>query len=458
MMALRLNEIVRTVRGRLARDECATASDAALLERFRNSRDEEAFAELVRRHGPMVLGVCRRLLRNADDADDAFQATFLVLVRRESAVRQLSSVGSWLYGVARRTALEARRAAARRRVKEAGAMRGSTVAGDPCDDLRDALDEEIERLPEKYRAPLVLCDLEGKTRKEAARHLGWPEGTVASRLALARKTLRGRLSRRGLALPGGVLAVVATSEEGSAAVSPTLVGSTVRAATGRALVSSGVSALVKGVLTNMLLKKLKTGLLVTAVVGVVAAGGNIFHGGFGMVARAADDGKPRSALEELRHENELLKTNLHVLLEKVHAQETELAALQTRFVTADHVHDLQAEQFTIVGPGRMQLKLKDGKEEAKRRDASQPAPKTEATSAGIQGGVTVDVLGASVNPKGPEGTKPTLQGFVFVADAPLLRAEEAMKTLREARDEKARKQAIQQLEAALAIMKSHHGE
>src|SRR5262245_38390161 len=150
MATARLHEVIGKLRGRLARDECAAAPDASLLGRFLTCRDEESFAELVRRHGAMVYGVCRRLLRNPHDAEDAFQATFLVLVRKGAAVRHQHSIGSWLYGVARRTALEARRAAARRRVKEAGAMPGSATEADARDDLREVLDQEIERLPEKF--------------------------------------------------------------------------------------------------------------------------------------------------------------------------------------------------------------------------------------------------------------------------------------------------------------------
>ncbi len=456
MTTLRLNEVIRKLRRRLARDECAAATDADLLERFRACRDEEAFAELVRRHGPMVLGVCRRLLRNADDADDAFQATFLVLVRRGSAVRQLGSVGSWLYGVARRTALEARRSAARRRVKEAGAMRGSAVAGDPCDDLRDALDEEIERLPEKYRAPLVLCDLEGKTRKEAARQLGWPEGTVASRLALARKTLGGRLSRRGLALPGGVVALAAGGEAAPAAVPPALVGSTVRVAAGRTIVSSGVAALVKGVLTTMLLKKLKTGLLIALVVGVLGAGGNIFRGALGTEARAADESKARSPIDDLRHENELLRLNLHVLLEKVHAQESELLALKSRAGTTTHAQSgakisAQDLQLHVKAPVQVQVPAVqlDGQKFITVDTIGNVA--VDPTVNASQKSLTVEFLGG---PK--DGAKANVHDVIIVPD-PVQRAEAALKGLREAKDEKSRQRAVRELEASLAIMKAHHG-
>src|SRR5205085_417873 len=162
---------------------------------------------LVDRHGPMVLSVCRRVLGNAHDAEDAFQAAFLVLVRRARKILRRESVGSWLHGVAYRTALKARTAALRRLVKEK-----QTAAGQAVDDrsdivwreLRPILDEEIDRLPEKYRLPLVLCYLEGKTNAEVARQLRWPKGTVATRLARAREQLRRRLTRRGAVLSAGL--------------------------------------------------------------------------------------------------------------------------------------------------------------------------------------------------------------------------------------------------------------
>src|SRR5262249_22697344 len=147
----------------------------------------------------MVLGVCRRILRHEQDAEDAFQATFLVLVRKAASLRSPRTLANWLHGVARRTALEARSSAAKRRAKEAALLPRSVMPDDPWDDLRAVLDQELEQLAEKYRIAVVLCDLEGKTRKEVARQLGWAEGTVASRLARGRGILARRLARRGFA-------------------------------------------------------------------------------------------------------------------------------------------------------------------------------------------------------------------------------------------------------------------
>jgi RNA polymerase sigma factor (sigma-70 family) len=199
MATVRLSQVVRRLRGVLSAREAAGPTDADLWERYVRGRDEAAFEALVRKHGPMVLGVCRRLLRNEQDTEDAFQATFLVLVRKAASLRSPCALANWLHGVARRTALEARSSAAKRRAKEAAVPPRSTTPGGPGDDLRPALDQELGRLAEKYRVVVVLCDLEGKTRREAARQLGWAEGTVASRLARGRGILAERLARRGFA-------------------------------------------------------------------------------------------------------------------------------------------------------------------------------------------------------------------------------------------------------------------
>ena len=168
-----------------------TTDDGSMLERFAVQGEEAAFQTLVERHGPLVLGVCRRILGDEHDAEDAFQATFLVLARRAGSIRKQSSVASWLYGVALRVASKARVSAARRRT---GQLPTEDVPAAPNMDLavrelRAVLDEELNRLAEKYRAPLVLCYLEGKTKDEAATELGWPTGTVSGRLARARCVL-----------------------------------------------------------------------------------------------------------------------------------------------------------------------------------------------------------------------------------------------------------------------------
>jgi RNA polymerase sigma factor (sigma-70 family) len=208
-------------------------SDAQLLERFVVCRDEGAFAALLGRHGPLVLGVCRQVLQDDHDAEDAFQATFLVLARRAASIRRHEALAAWLHRVAVNIARTARTSAALRRTHErqAGAMAKAHDGGDPAlSDWQAVLHEEVNRLPEKYRAPVVLCYLGGKTNEEAAHELGWPVGTVKGRLGRARTLLRRRLSGRGLALPAGGVAAVLTSSAVRAAVPPTLARATLQAA------------------------------------------------------------------------------------------------------------------------------------------------------------------------------------------------------------------------------------
>jgi RNA polymerase sigma factor (sigma-70 family) len=252
-------------------------TDGQLLECFITRRDEAAFEALVRRHGPMVLGVCRRVLRNTHDAEDAFQATFLVLARKAPSIGLRELVGNWLYGTAYRAALEAK--AARRRVRErqVSAMPEPEAAAEAPDwvDLRPVLDQELSRLPDKYRVPVVLCDLQGRTRGEVARQLGIPAGTLSGRLTTARRLLASRLARRGFALAGGALAAALSQGVAPACVPSPLVVSTVKAATllgaGQAagLVSDKVATLTEGVLKTMLLTKPKSVLAVLLVLGAV---------------------------------------------------------------------------------------------------------------------------------------------------------------------------------------------
>jgi RNA polymerase sigma factor (sigma-70 family) len=186
------------------------ADDRRLLHQFALERDEAAFAALVRRHGPMVFSVCRRHLGNLHDAEDAFQATFLILSRKAATLRQPDLLANWLYGVAYRVATKARGRAEQRqaREKQLGTRSRADSYGDsPGWELRAVLDEELQRLPDKYRAPLVLCYLEGKTNAEAAHELGWPAGSMSSRLARGRALLRERLTHLGLVLSGIIGAI-----------------------------------------------------------------------------------------------------------------------------------------------------------------------------------------------------------------------------------------------------------
>jgi RNA polymerase sigma factor (sigma-70 family) len=223
------------------------SADADLLGRFAAGREDAAFEELVRRHGPMVLGVCRRVMGDAHDAEDAFQAAFLVLARRPRAVRDPAALAGWLYGVAFRTALKARTDAGRRRRREWCAARpeAAAPAAEPeWLDLRPALDEEVAKLPARLREAFVLCCLEGRSHEEAGRLLGRPAGTVASRLSRARQRLRGRLTRRGLTL--AATAALLSAAEADAALPTTLL-----AAVALCAPAPRVAALANGVLRSM---------------------------------------------------------------------------------------------------------------------------------------------------------------------------------------------------------------
>jgi RNA polymerase sigma factor (sigma-70 family) len=263
-------------------------TDSQLLEDYISRRDEVALTTLVRRHAPMVWGVCRRVLSNYHDAEDAFQATFLVLVRRAASIASKEMLANWLYGVARRTALKARATAAKRcaRERQVTEMPEPAVAEpDLWHDLQPLLDEELSRLPDKYRAVIVLCDLEGKTRKEAAWQLGVPEGTVASRRATARTMLAKRLARHGLAVSGGALAALLTEKVASAGAPTSVVSSTIKgvtlvaagqtAATGA--ISIKVAALTEGVLKSMLVSKVRIATATLLVFAALIGGAGLFY-------------------------------------------------------------------------------------------------------------------------------------------------------------------------------------
>jgi RNA polymerase sigma factor (sigma-70 family) len=267
-------------------DEAEYWSDGRLLQAYVASREEAAFAALVRRHGPMVWGVCRRMLHGHQDAEDAFQATFLVLVRKASSVVPRDMVANWLYGVAHQTALKARATAAKRHAREKQVTtmpEPALVRHESCDDLRAVLDRELSRLPDKYRAVLVLCDLEGKTRKEASQHLRLPEGTLATRLATARTMLARRLTRNGVTISGGALAAL-LAQQLAAGMPASVASSTIQAATlfaaGQVTAASGNAvALAEGVLKVMLLTKLKVATAVfVVVVALTTSAAAVTHG------------------------------------------------------------------------------------------------------------------------------------------------------------------------------------
>ncbi len=285
-MAGRSETVLGHLQQMLAAHRADDQPDGQLLERFVTQQEEQAFTTLVQRHGPLVLRVCRRLLGHTPDAEDAFQATFLVLVRKARALDRRGSLAGWLYGVAYRIAVRARALAARRRACERQAAQmqtRNTVPEPPDPELREILDEALSRLPEKYRTPVVLCYLEGKSYAEAARQLQWPLGTVRGRVARARALLRRHLARRGLAVPIGLFGTVWASDATAAAVPTVLVKTTVQAAllaaagnvTAAGAFSAAATALGDAALKEMSTAKLKTALTVLVAFTVVGTGAGI---------------------------------------------------------------------------------------------------------------------------------------------------------------------------------------
>jgi RNA polymerase sigma factor (sigma-70 family) len=408
-------------------------TDGQLLGRFIAARDEASFAALVRRHGPMVLGVCRRVLHDFHDAEDAFQATFLVLARKAAAVRKHESVGCWLYGTAYRTAMEARTMSARRRARERpmNDLPHPAVESAEAQDWRPLLDREMNLLPEKYRAAIVLCDLEGRSRKDAARLLKVPEGTLSSRLATGRAFVARRLARCGVALSGGALGMLLAEGGATAQVPAGLVGSTAKVAVLMAAgqvggVSTTAALLMKGVMKAMLLKKLRV--VVGAVVVLVALGavGVGYQAGGPGSAQAAPPDKPQNELEALRKENELLRLNLQVVLEKVRAQENEIHGLRKEVAA----RDLKAKGLWA---GKADIDLdNDG---------------------------SLDLIVANgglwrLNPDGNIIVQPLPQDDLAGAAK---EAEAALKALREAKDKDGQRRATEALEKALNKLKARQG-
>jgi RNA polymerase sigma factor (sigma-70 family) len=285
MIHPQLQDVVHHLRHLTGPQTAPAPSERELLDRFIADRDEAAFAALVERHAPMVLGVCRRVLRHAHDAEDACQATFLVFARKAASVRKRESLASWLHGVAYHVATRLKRDLARRGAREALRPEAAQadVAVEACwRELRGLLDDELARLPARYRSPLVLCYLEGRTRDEAAQQLGWSLTTFRGRLERGRERLRARLIRRGLTLSAALFAGALGESSASAAPPPAFVVRTVKAAllyaAGRAApdgFSVQAVALAEGVLKTMLLSKLKfvtAALVALAVLGASAAG------------------------------------------------------------------------------------------------------------------------------------------------------------------------------------------
>jgi RNA polymerase sigma factor (sigma-70 family) len=297
-----MDTVIRHLRRAVLRQDGAGWTDGQLLASFIDQKDEAAFEALVRRHGRMVFGVCRRVVGNHHDAEDAFQATFLVLARKAPSVRPRERLANWLHGVALRTAMKAKAMTAKRRGRE----KQVTEMPEPeaaqqgqWRDLQPLLDQELNGLPENYRLPLLLCDLEGKTIKDAAHQLGWPQGTLAGRLARGRKLLAKRLASRGVALSAGSLAAVVSQNAVSAAVPTSLMSTTVKAAAviaaGQAafagVVSAKVATLMEGVLKTMFMTKLKSLMPVTmAMLAIMVGVGGVGLLGYGRAVGQQEEG------------------------------------------------------------------------------------------------------------------------------------------------------------------------
>jgi RNA polymerase sigma factor (sigma-70 family) len=320
--------------------------DEQLLKKFVSSSDEIAFTALVRRHGRMVLGISRRVLGNLHDSEDVFQATFLVLAQKARMVGKREALASWLYKVAYRIALKAKAKNERRRQKETQVetMAHFPTATPPIQDWEILLDEELNRLPEKYRVPIILCDLEGRTRKEVEQQLTLGAGTLSGRLTRARRLLAERLMRRGVVLSGGAL--WAPSSQAKIMLPPKLVAATAQkavlvAAGHLAGVSTSVTILMKAGVKAMFISKLKATVATLVVLTALGAGGLVYSGGG---ATQSGQDRPLSELEKLRKENELLKVNLRVTLEKIQALENEVRTLKGPEISKSNLLGLDVQQ------------------------------------------------------------------------------------------------------------------
>jgi RNA polymerase sigma factor (sigma-70 family) len=360
----RVSQVIHSLRQAMLRHNGAGLTDGQLLDAFIERREAAAFAALVQRHGPMVWGVCLRVLGNYHDAEDAFQATFLVLVRKAACILPREMVANWLYGVARQTALKARATISkrRRRERQAPEMPEPAVAErDLWNDLQPLLDQELNRLPDKYRVAVVLCDLECKTRKEVARQLGLPEGTVASRLATARTMLAKRLARHGLIVSLASLPVV-SSQGAAASVPASLLAATVQAvslgASRPAVVPAQIIALTQGVLNTMLLTKLKIAATVLLVVaGGIGAGEVIYHSRAAQLVTAGPETKTETQGPSRRQRESAVMKELDnlqgtwILTALQQWGRPEMKASKDGRLKKDGRFKIEGDQFTFAPPG-----------------------------------------------------------------------------------------------------------
>jgi RNA polymerase sigma factor (sigma-70 family) len=422
-----MRTVIRHLRAAVLLHRGDGPTDGQLLELFLARRDEVAFEALLRRHGPMVQGVCRRVLRKVHDAEDAFQATFLVLARKAACIQPRERVGNWLYGVAYRTAMKARTMNAKRHTKEKQARPAHQVGSEAPEELLEQLDHELIRLPDKYRVPVIFCELEDKSRKEVARLLGVPEGTLSWRLAQAKKILARRLSRYGSVAVATLLAEGAVS----ACLSPTLRASTVKAALTAGAVPAKVLALTEGVMKAMLLTKLKITVCVAAL--ALLAGVGVTGVSYRATAEEprkarVEDTPPQTGrsqtddLASLRLEIEALRKELRATREQVKALEAEVHGQKERSITRSREARSEERSATRSREPQPEPRGRDG---ARRPTRENPAPTREQVDdrRATRGGAT---------------------------EGPIAEAEAALKKLRDNPNDR---QAAEALERALKSLK-----
>jgi RNA polymerase sigma factor (sigma-70 family) len=321
------------------------------LRRFLSDRDENAFTTLVRRHGPLVLAVCGRILNNIQDTEDAFQATFLVLISKARSIAKQASLASWLHGVARRVAVRLETKTRKREKYDRQHL--PRPAPDSLQeviwrDLRALLDEEVARLPGRYREPFVLCYMQGKTNEEAAKLLGCAKGTIDSRLSRARERLRQRLVRRGLGVSAGLVATMLSQNAVSANVPIGLELLTIKSAVsyaagpGMGLISKQVLSLTQEIVKAMFLTKLKIVAVVALFVGLTATGaGLLTHQGRGAQTQEV----PQSETSQSIHEDEEPDVSLVELKSGVDLSQLQLEMAQKEYLKV--VSDLRKAQVEL---------------------------------------------------------------------------------------------------------------
>ena len=421
-------------------------TDEQLLARFVASRDEASFGMLVRRHGPMVWRLCLRVLGHDQDAEDTFQATFLVLACKASSVLKRESVGSFLYGVAYRTALKSKAIQARRRSRErqVDEMPHPEVVPVEPQDWRPRLDHELNLLPRKYRAVIVACDLEERSRKEAAHHLGLSEGTVSSRLTRGRRLLAKRLSRSGLALSGGVMASALANGATAAHVPASLLSSTTKAAVlvaaGQAALSGSVDFLLKGMLKTMLLAKLKLAVGAVMVVTALGAAGLAYRATAQEPRRTPGDNAPP---QTRRAESRPAADDLESLRLEIEALRKELRAMRVRVKAL--------EDAARGGKGRDEGRPREAGPGPRPRGADTRPPRGEELAPQPRGADTGRETPPLTREPSVERGRDTGRLSSRTTEGPIAEAEAALRKLRANPDDK---QAAEELERALKRLKA----